>query len=183
MCTLMAGVMAASSAVQFAQQKSATDAYNSQAAAAHRDALIAANNKDADLQRKYFYDEKSNNQEGYKAAMKGRAELGTLQASAGSSGIAGGSITLDNLVGASRQVMAENETRIQSKREDITDSFRGSVDSVRAEAQQRINSMPFKEGPNPLGLAIGLASAGVTGAQGAKWISPELGGAMGFTGR
>lgn len=176
MCTIAAALMAASSAVQFAGQVQATNAYNAQAAAAHRDAGIAASNKYGDLQRRYTYETKATNQEGYKAALRQRSEQGSLVASAGSAGIAGGSLTLDNLIAASRQVGAENEARVQAKRDDSQEALIGQFDSVRAEAQQRINSMPFKAGPNPLGLAINLASAAAGGAQTAGYISPSLGG-------
>lgn len=176
MCTLMAGLTAASAVVQYAGQQQATDAYNAQAAAAHRDAGIAASNKYGDLQRKYNYDAKATNQEGYKAAMKARSEKGTLVASAGSAGINGGSATLENLIGMNNQIEAENENRVQAKREDAYMGFISSGKTIEAEAQQRINSMPFKEGPNPLGLAIGLASASLGGAQTAGYISPQLGG-------
>jgi len=177
MCTLMAAVAAASSAVQFAGQVQATNAYNAQAAAAHRDARIAAVNKYGDIQRRYNYDAKANNQEGYKAAMKGRAETATGIASAGSAGIAGGSLTLDNLIAASQQTAAENEARVQTKRDDMRESFLGQGQSIRAEAQGRINSMPFKQGPNPLGLMINLAGSAVGGAQAGGYISPSVGGA------
>lgn len=176
MCTLMAGLSAASAVVQFAGQQQATDEYNANAAALHRDAGIAASAKYGDLQRKYNYDTKANNQEGYKAAMKARSEKGTLVASAGSSGIRGGSLTLDNLISMSNQVEAENEARVQAKREDAYMSFLSTGKSIEAEAQQRINSTPFKAGPNPLGLAIGLASAGVMGASSAELISPKIAG-------
>jgi hypothetical protein len=174
----MAAIGAASAAVQFAGQAQATNAYNAQAAAAHRDARIAAVNKYGDIQRRYNYDAKANNQEGYKAAMKGRSEMATGIASAGSAGIAGGSITLDNLISMSRQTAAENEARVQTKRDDMRETFLGQGQSIQAEAQGRINSMPFKPGPNPLGLAINLASAGVGGAQSAGYISPTFGGAQ-----
>ena len=45
----------------------------------------------------------------------------------------------------------------------MEESFRGRVKSVESEAQQRINSMPFMEGPNPLGLAINIAGAAAGG--------------------
>jgi hypothetical protein len=172
----MAAVGAASAVVQFAGQQQATKEYNDQAAAAHRDAGIAASAKYGDLQRKYNYDAKATNQEGYKAALKARSELGTLKASAGAAGVAGGSATLENLIGMSNQVEAENEARVQAKREDSYMSFVSSGKTIEAEAAQRINSMPFKAGPNPLGLAIGLASASLGGAQTAGFISPQLGG-------
>lgn len=182
MCTLMAAVAAAGSAVQFMGQVQATNAYNAQAAAAHRDAGIAASNKYGDIQRRYEYDAKATNQEGYKAALKGRSEAATGIASAGSAGISGGSITLQNLEAMSRQMAAENEARVQTKREDLRESFIGQGQSIQSEAQGRINSMPFKAGPNPLGLAISLASAGVTGMAGANMISPQLAGTSGIYG-
>lgn len=163
MCTLMAALGAASSAVSFMGQVQATNAYNAQAAAAHRDARIAATNKYADEQRRMIYNQKGLNQQGYQAAMKGREATATGIASAGATGVAGGSVTLDNLIAASLQQTAENEARVQTKREDYEESFRGAVKSYEAEAQQRINSMPFKQGPNPLGLMINMAGAGLQG--------------------
>jgi len=174
----MAGLTAASAIVSYAGQQQATDEYNASAAAARRDAGIAASAKYGDLQRKYNYDAKSTNQEGYKAALKARSELGTLKASAGAAGVAGGSITLENLIGMNAQIGAENEARVQARREDSYMSFVSSGKSIEAEAAQRINSMREKSGPNPLGLAIGLASAGVQGGQIAGFITPKFGGFM-----
>lgn len=182
MCTLMAAVAAASSAVQFMGQVQATNAHNAQAAAAHRDARIAAGNKYGDIQRRYNYDAKANNQEGYKAALKGRSEIATGIASAGSAGIAGGSITLENLEAMSRQIAAENEARVQTKRDDLRESFIGQGQSIQAEAQQRINSIPFKAKPNPLGLAINFASAAVQGMSGSNMISSQVAGTSGLYG-
>lgn len=159
----MAALGAASSVVKFAGQQQATDAYNAQAAAAHRDAGIAASNKYADEQRRMIYDARSNQQKGYQAALKGRAAVATGTASSGAAGIAAGSMTLDQLIAASKQQAAQNEQNIQSKHEDLTESFRGKVKTYEAEAQQRINSMPFKEGPNPLGLMVNLAGAAAGG--------------------
>lgn len=170
MCDPMSALTAASAVTSFVGQQQASDAYNSQAAAAHRDAIIAANNKYGDLQRRYVYDEKAANQEGFKAAMKARSEQGTIVASAGSNGTGG--LTLDNLIAQSKQIGAENEARVQSRRDDLNDSLRSGLDSTRAEAQQRINSTPFKSGPNPLGLAINLAGAGVMGVAGANGLNP-----------
>lgn len=176
MCTLMAGLTAASAIVSYAGQQQATDEYNASAAAGRRDAGIAASAKYGDLQRKYVYDAKSTNQEGYKAAMKARSERGTLVASSGAAGIRGGSVTLENLIGMNAQIGAENEARVQAKREDSYMAFTSQGKSIEAEAGQRINALRDKAGPNPLGLAIGLASAGVGGAQAAGYISPQLGG-------
>lgn len=163
MCTLMAALGAASSAVSFMGQVQATNAYNAQAAAAHRDARLAATYKYADEQRRMIYNQKNLNQQGYQAAMKGREVTAQGIASAGATGVAGGSVTLDSLIASSLQQTAENEARIQTKREDLGESFRGAVKTQEAEAQQRINSMPFKQGPNPLGLMINIAGAGLQG--------------------
>jgi hypothetical protein len=160
--------MAVSSIAQYAGQAQATDAYNANAAAAHRDAGYAASMKYGDLERKYAYDSKAVNQEGYRAALKQREEQATLTASAGSSGIAGGSLTLDNLIAQSRQIGAENQAKVANKRDDLTDSFVSQTHSAEAEAKQRISATPFKEGPNPLGLAINLAGSAVMGAAGAQ---------------
>ena len=174
MCDPVSAMMAAQSAVKFAGEASAANAYNANAAAAHRDAGIAASIKYGDLQRRYVYEAKGLNQEGYKNQLKGRSEAATLTASAGSAGIAGGSITLENLLAQSAQIKAENESRIQTKRDDSMEAFMAQGDSVKAEAQQRINSTPFKDGPNPLGLAINLASAGLNAAQNNGSISPSF---------
>lgn len=178
MCTIAAGLMAASAAVQYAGQVSATNAYNAQAATAHRDAQIAATNKYKDLDTKYTYDIKSTNKEGYKAAMKGRAEEASGIASAGAAGIAPGSLTLDALINATRQTAAENEATIQAKREDLAYTLSGNKAGVQAEASQRINSMPYKASPNPLGLAINMAGAAGQGAVDAKWIDKDTFGTM-----
>jgi len=161
MCTLMAALGVASAGVNFMGQMQATNAYNAQAAAAHQEARLAAERKYADEQRRMFYDQKNLNQEGYKAVRQGRAAAATGIASAGAGGIAAGSGTLDNLLAAAYQDTAENEARVQTKRDDLKQSYIGRVDSYEAEARQRISSMPFKQGPNPLGLIINMASAGV----------------------
>ena len=173
MCDPVSAMMAAQSAVKFAGEASATKAYNTNAAAAHRDAGIAASNKYGDIQRRFNYDAKATNQEGYRAALKARSEAATGISSAGSAGIAGGSITLANLEAMSRQMAAENESRVRTKREDLQESFIGQGQSIEAEARGRIASLPFKAGPSPLNLAINMASAGINAGMNADMISPS----------
>jgi hypothetical protein len=168
--------MAAGSAVQFAGQASATNAYNAQAMAGQRDAQIATGYKYRDLQTRRDFDNRSINQEGYKAALKGRDEVATATASAGASGIAAGSLTLDNLLAQSRQTAAQNEANVRAKRDDLTASLAGNLQSAEAEGRRQINSMPLKAGPSALGLAINLATAGAFGAQGGGLIDGKLGG-------
>lgn len=176
---LGAATSAMGAVAKYSSDSQATAEYNAQAAAAHRDADIAATNKYKDLSTKYVYDAKSLNNDAYKATLKGRAELATGVASAGAVGIAPGSLTLNNLVAATRQQMANNESNISDKRDDNKETLVGADASVQAEAQQRINSMPFKAGPNPMTAALGVASAVVGGFQSVGNASPGgLGNSM-----
>lgn len=156
---------------QYQQQKQATDDYNAQAAAAHRDAMIAATYKYKDVQSKYIYDNKALNQEGYKAALKSRESIATGVASSGAMGFDPGSITIANLVGEQSQQAAQNEANIGTKREDAFAQMTGQGMSIQAEAQQRINSMPFKRGPSPLGMILGIGKSVVGGMGGGGGMS------------
>jgi hypothetical protein len=148
------------------QQKQATDDYNAQAAAAHRDALIAATNKYKDIDSKYIFDAKSLNQDGYKAALQARESLATGVASSGAMGFNPGSITIGNLVAQTQQQGAQNEANIQTKRDDARQQLVGQGESIEAEAAQRINSTPFKREPSPLGMVLGIGTSLVKGFSG-----------------
>jgi hypothetical protein len=170
---MMAGVAlgAIGAIAQYQQQKQATDDYNAQAAVAHRDAMIAATNKYKDIDSKYRYDAKSINQDGYKAALNAREEIAKGVASSGSMGLAYGSNTLDDLMGQSRQVAAQNEANIQTKRDQNFDTVVNNGQTIQAEAQQRINSVPFKRDPSPLGMILGIANSAVGGMGGGGGMS------------
>lgn len=161
MCMAMAGAMLGTVGAigQYAAQSQATSDYNAQAAAAHRDADIAATNKYHDLDSKYVYNTRSLNEQGYKAALNGREEVARGVASAGAMGIAAGSNTLDGLIGQSRQIAANNENNIQTKRDDMFDSLQAQGQEVQAEAQSRIDATPFKRDPSPLGMVLGIANS------------------------
>lgn len=165
MCMMMAsmalGVVGA--IAQYQGQKQATDDYNAQAAAAHRDANIAATNKYRDVDSKYIFDNKDLNQKGYKAALDAREAIATGVASSGAAGINPQSITIQNLVAQTTQQAAQNENNIQTKRDDAFAQLQGQGKTIEAEAQQRINSVPFKRDPSPLGAILGIATAGVKG--------------------
>lgn len=169
MCTPMlaigAGLQAASSVVKFAGEQAATDAYNAQAAAAHRDASLAAQYKYEQEGLKYSYDARANNREAYRQTMKGREAIGTSQASAGSSGVDGGSISLTDIISKQKQDMAAAASDSRAKRADLKDSYTNNTRGYEAEAQGRINATPFKEGPSLLGLAIDIAGTGLGAAQ------------------
>lgn len=166
MCELMAAMAVASTALsaagavtQYQGQQAATDAYNASAAQNAMSASVAATRKYNDENTRTYYDMLSINKEGYKAAMRGREALGTARASAGSAGVSG--LSVDNIFAAVKQQAAENETNIQLKREDRMLARDARMDSFEAEAQGRVNSMPYKAGPDPLALGINIAETGV----------------------
>ena len=163
MCELMAAMTVASTALsmagsvaQYSGQQAATNAYNASAAQNAMSASVAATRKYNDEEARTYYDMLSINKEGYKNAMRGREALGMARASAGSSGVGG--ISVDNIFAAVKQQAAENEGNIQLKREDRMLARDSRMDTYEAEAQGRINSMPYKAGPDPLALGINLAS-------------------------
>lgn len=151
------GLSIAGSVMQYQGQKSATDQYNQQAAINARDAQLAFANKTADINRNYIYDAKANQQEGYKNAMALRRGEGTIKASAGASGLDASSLSVDSILANERQIAAGNEAIINDRVDNLKSSRQSQVDTAMAEAQGRINSMPYKAGPNPLGLAINVA--------------------------
>lgn len=163
MCTVPAAIMAASSVVSFVGQSQQTKAYNDAAAANANNASVAASQKYNDEQRKFVYDSKVNQKEGYEAAMKGRSAYASVVAQSGASGFDAGSISIGSILAAERQKTAENLSRVDLKQDDLTNSFTSRTRSIEAEAQGRINSMPYKAGPNPIGLALNIASAAATG--------------------
>jgi hypothetical protein len=144
---------------QYAAQKQATDDYNQQAAIAHRDAQIAATNKYKDVGSQTVWNIKDLNQKGYKAALNAREEQAKGIASSGASGIAYGSNTLDNLMAQSSQINAENQANITAKRDEQLAAYGNQTQSIQAEAQGRIDSVPFKRGPSPLGMILGIANS------------------------
>ncbi len=168
MCMMMAGMaLGIVGAIgQYAAQKQATDDYNRQAAEAHRNAMIAATNKYKDIGTQAIYNNRDLVQKGYKAALNARAEQATGIASSGASGIAYGSHTLENLMGQSSQIAAQNESNIATKQEENVQTYSNNGQSIMAEAQQRISSVPFKRQPSPLGMILGIANSVVGGMGG-----------------
>jgi hypothetical protein len=157
---------AASSVASFAAEQQAVNAHNQATAQAHLDARWAAANKYTDEGRKFRYDAKSLRKEGYKAAVAGREAIATATASAGSSGIASHSVSLKHIINAEKRKTGDNMANIEHKYEDMRTDYINKVKNHQTEAQARINSMPFKEGPNPLGLIIGIAGGLAKGVAG-----------------
>lgn len=154
-------IQAAGAAANFAAQQQATDAYNQQAMVNARDASLAATRKYEDEGRRLGYDARRTQQEGYRATMKGREAIGTAVASAGSSGFDISSLSVGAILANEEQKLAQNLDSVRTEFDDMKDAYRGRVRGYEAEAQGRINSMPMKAGPNPLGLAINIAGAGL----------------------
>ena len=157
MCGLPAVIGMASSAASFIAEQQATAAYNANARAAHRDASIAAGYKYMDEGRRFAFDAKQLQQEGYDLAIESREAVGTGMASAGSAGVQG--LTLGSLLSNTLQKSAENTSRLDTKREDLDLAYDSNVKSYEAEARSTINSMPLRAGPSILGLGINMASS------------------------
>jgi hypothetical protein len=154
-------IQAAGAVANFSAQQSATDAYNQQVLVNARDASLAAQFKYEDEGRRMIYDARKTQQEGYGAVMKGRQALGTAIASAGSAGFDASSLSVGSILANEAQKTAQNMSNLQTEFDDLKDSYRSRTRSYEAEAQGRINSMPMKAGPSPLGLAINIAGAGL----------------------
>ena len=173
MCMPMIGAVLgiAGQVASFAQQQQATDAHNTAALANAQSASIAATHKYTDEGRRLIYNQKQNQQEGYKAVMKGRETQGTATASAGAAGWSAGSISLDAILANEANKTEQNLNNMRTKMDDTEDAYRSRVATYEAEAQNRINSMPMKEGPNPLALGINMASTLAGGAKEAGWFT------------
>jgi hypothetical protein len=155
MCDLITAVAVASQAVGFAGQVSEANAENARSMAANRDAGLAAGWKYSDEGKRYAYDAKNLQQEGYDLTIKARENMGAGIASAGSSGVGG--LTLGALVSDSKQKAAENLSRIATKKDDARDSYIANTKSIEAQNKSVINSNPMNPGPSLLNLAIGVA--------------------------
>ena len=160
MCFPMVGAVLgiAGQVASFAAQQQATDAHNTAALANAQSASLAATHKYEDEGRRLIYNQKQNQQEGYKAVMKGRETLGTATASAGAAGWGAGSLSVGAILANEANKTQLNLDNVRTKMDDTSDAYRSRVATYEAEAQNRINSMPMKEGPNPLALGINMAS-------------------------
>lgn len=163
-----------SSAAGFIGQQQAADASNAAAYANARSASQAAQRKYEDEQRKYVYDSRARQQEGYEAVMRGRQSYATGVASSGSAGIDASSVSFASLLAAERQKTAENVARSRTKQDDLTASFESRMDTIEAEAQARINSKPMTAGPSPLALGINIASSGLKYGKDQGWFDPKV---------
>lgn len=147
-------ITAAAAVASFAGAQSQANAQNQTAMNNAASANLAAQRKYDDTQRKFNYESRSTQQEGYKAAMDAREAAGTAVASAGSSGVSG--ISVGSILASINQQGAENASRVRTKQDDIASSYTGQVDSIRAEAEGRGLSVPMSNNGLLSGLALGL---------------------------
>lgn len=166
MCTVAAipaALSAAGSVVSFAGKQQAVDDYNANAAVAHRDASLAAQYKYEQEAQRNRYDAKDILIKGFEAVLKGREARATAIASAGASGFDTSSITISSLIDQEANKSARNEAVIKDQLDDLAESYVSRTKGYQMEAQGRINTTPFKSGPNPLELAIDLAGSAFKG--------------------
>lgn len=174
------GLSMAGSVAQFAGQSQQTAQYNAAAKQNGINANVAAEHQFADEGRKYIYDMRELQQEGYAATMKGRQAVGTSIASAGASGFDASSFSVGDIISSENQKTAQSMDNIRTKQDDKGNALRSADDTIEAQTQGRINSMPGKAAPSALGLAIGLGSDIAGGLAkspaGSTWFNSTFGG-------
>jgi len=145
---------------EFQGRQAKVDAHNAAAAQNAVNASLAGQRKYEDEDRKLIYDARMVNREGYSAVKEARQAKGQARASTGSAGFDLSSVTVNNIV--STLASEESDARFTSllKTKDLQSARDSRVRSYEAEAQGRINSMPMKQGPNPLALGLGIAKTG-----------------------
>lgn len=154
-------VSTAGSVAKYEGDVSATNAANAQAAAAHRNAGIAAEQQYEDAQRKFIYDSRANQQKGFEAAQAGRSAISQGIAAAGASGIDAGSISVGDILNEQRRQTAQNMQNVAFRQSDLTGAFVSDTKAIQQQAQGRIDSTPFQSGPSMLNLAIDVAGSGI----------------------
>lgn len=147
----------ASAGMQFVGQSQAAAAQNDAANRNIQSAREAYNRETVDNQRNFRARSVETQQRRFDATMEAREAQGTAVASAADSG------TMGNSIMAFRNSLlrkaSENDYRISQAFETTRNQYTNEMDTARARAKDRINSMPYTAGPNPLGLAINAASA------------------------
>lgn len=155
-------VSSAGAVVGYEGQVDATNAANAQAAAAHRNAGLAATRQYEDAQRKYEYDARGEQQKGFEATMAGRNAVSQGVAAAGASGIDAGSISVTDILNEQRRQTAQNLQNVRSRQSDMSQAFISEGKAIEAQAQGRIDSTPFQSGPSKLALMIDVGKAGMS---------------------
>lgn len=165
MCMAMAGMMFSmvGAIANYANQVHQTEVYNAQAKQNAINASLAAQSQYQDNQKKFIYDSKELQQQGYQAEMKAKQAKGVAMASAGSSGIDASSLSVHDIIADLDQKNAVNLSNLSTKQDDKRDAYLSDNKTAYYQAQNRINSMPYKETPSPLGMILGIGQSLVGG--------------------
>lgn len=147
----------ASAGMQFMGQQAAADAQNEAANRNIQSAREAFNRNIVDNTRNFRAKAVETQQNRFDKTIEARDAQGTAIAQAADAGTTGNSIMA--LRNSLLRKANENDFRIASAFEANRNDFTNRMDTARAQAQDRINSMPYAAGPSPLGLAINAASA------------------------
>lgn len=166
MAALGLGMSAASSVVGFMGEQEKAKRHNEMVLQNAQNASLAASDKYTDEQKKYIYDSRQIQQEGYGAALKGRAAGATALASAGASGFDASSISVGALLAGEAQKTAQSLDNIKTKQDDLEASFQSRVKTAEAEAKARTNSMQMQAGPSPLALGLNIVNSGLGAMKG-----------------
>lgn len=176
MTAIAVGLQVAGSAAGFAGQQSAANKYNGVAQQNAINANVAASRKYSDEQRRLTSEARQANTEGYNAAIKAKQARGTVLASAGTSGMDAGSISVNSILSGIENDDANNQYAVQNRHDDDRTNYSSNVQAYQAEAQGRINSMPYKDGPSALGLALSIGSSVLGGVSKSPQGQSMMGG-------
>jgi hypothetical protein len=168
--TIGLAISAASAVGGFAAQQQKANAVNAASKQNAINASVAASNSYADEGRKFIYNMRETQQQGYGATMKGREAQGTGAASGGASGFDASSLSIGDIMSNEAQRTAANLDNIMTKQDDRKSALKSTMTGIEAQAQGRINAMPGMEDPSPLGLAINLAGATATYGEKKGWF-------------
>lgn len=159
MTAISAGLSAAGGAASFMGQQQATDDYNATARQNAINANLATTQQYTDEQRKMTADAQQTNQQGYAAEMKARQAVGAAKASTGSAGLDMSSLSVNSILSDLHNQEAQNEYAVQDRHENEAVNYNSRTNAEQLQAQGRINTMPYKDGPSPLGAALSIGSS------------------------
>lgn len=152
------GLSAAGQVAGFAAKQQAVDKANAEARQNAINANVAATQQYGDAGRKLSMDAKKINQEGYKAEMAARQAAGTARSSGASSGIDIRSGTMKGILAAMAQDNAMDQYNVKTNLDAAKDTYSQTTKQAKAQAEGRINSMPMRDDPSPVGMMLGIAT-------------------------
>jgi len=158
MTAIGVGLSAMGQMAGFQAEQQAVKAHNAAAKQNAINAGLAATRKYTDEGRVLAHEAKETNQEGFDAIMKARQAQGTGVASAGTAGMDLASGTVQAVLSDINRQEADTQYRVQDRHDRGKENYLSKVEQHKAEAQNRINSMPLKPKPSPIGMILGIAT-------------------------